>query len=461
MPRRFLVPSIVVFLLVLAGLAGPLVAPIGAQVSECSGGLVPSADGMTCVAAGDNGSAGDSGGDSDGGSTTGEDVTDGNVTSPDDAGGGATGPDAGAGAGSIGGSGSGAPAGDPTVGSGTTAPSTGGGGAPTGGAPSGGVPDGGDQTAPVGGGTGFIESPTDATSGGAGAGFDPGIVQDTIVDAVVEAAADPAPADVATGGGAALQTTAASAAYTAEAPPDGAIEALVVSVVDGDTIRVRITQTDHEDRGKSRTINLIGIDAPETIAADDPAPCFGSEATRRIKRMLPKERIVWLEQDITDRDGRGRMPRYVWFEGQRDGLTYLANELLVREGFAVAATLPPDDTLADLLADAQDAATADLRGLWAACDVDALAAAPSPEAQASPEPEAAEPEPEPETEPAASDEPAPVASTIAGPVKNCMPFATYEEAQAYYADHPEAQPNIDPDVDGLACESRFYGGDPP
>lgn len=50
------------------------------------------------------------------------------------------------------------------------------------------------------------------------------------------------------------------------------------------------------------------------------------------------------------------------------------------------------------------------------------------------------------------------ADAIDGPVGDCSPFATYEVAQAYYADHPDEQAVIDPDNDGLACEVYFGRG---
>jgi hypothetical protein len=48
-------------------------------------------------------------------------------------------------------------------------------------------------------------------------------------------------------------------------------------------------------------------------------------------------------------------------------------------------------------------------------------------------------------------------------ITDCSPFATYDEAQIYYADHPEAAPYIDPNYDGRACEVWFGvdGGVPP
>ena len=48
---------------------------------------------------------------------------------------------------------------------------------------------------------------------------------------------------------------------------------------------------------------------------------------------------------------------------------------------------------------------------------------------------------------------------ITGPVPDCTPFATYDIAQDYYANHPEEQATIDPDADGFACEV-FFGVDP-
>ena len=40
-------------------------------------------------------------------------------------------------------------------------------------------------------------------------------------------------------------------------------------------------------------------------------------------------------------------------------------------------------------------------------------------------------------------------------VADCSTFATYEAAHIYYALSPAAQPLLDPDEDGLACEIWF------
>lgn len=51
-----------------------------------------------------------------------------------------------------------------------------------------------------------------------------------------------------------------------------------------------------------------------------------------------------------------------------------------------------------------------------------------------------------------------VLARVTGPVADCSPFASYAEAQTYYADHPEAQPVIDLNGDGRACEVYFGAG---
>ena len=49
-------------------------------------------------------------------------------------------------------------------------------------------------------------------------------------------------------------------------------------------------------------------------------------------------------------------------------------------------------------------------------------------------------------------------STGGGVVSDCSAFASYDSAQTYYANHPEAQPVIDPNDDGRACEVYFGQG---
>ena len=99
---------------------------------------------------------------------------------------------------------------------------------------------------------------------------------------------------------------------------DGCIVRLVV---DGDTFRC----------GDGRKVRLIGIDSPERGQRP-----FGSRAQQALLRMLPPGSGVRLEQDVTLTDRYGRLLAYAWV-----GST-LVNETMVRGGWAVLYTVPPN-----------------------------------------------------------------------------------------------------------------------
>lgn len=211
----------------------------------------------------------------------------------------------------------------------------------------------------------------------------------------------------------------------ADAIPADATEAEVVEVVDGDTIKVRDAEGGRA--AETETVRLIGIDTPETRDPNDPGECYGAEATAYSRSLFPEGGTVWLEHDVSDTDRYDRLLRYVWIED--DGGAYLANELLVREGYAVVSTYPPDVKHVERLTDAQDAATDEQAGLWAECG-----------GADTPLDLAAEPTPTEVVEPL---------------VTECGVFGSFEEAQDYYADNPDAAPDLDPNGDGRACEIYF------
>lgn len=97
----------------------------------------------------------------------------------------------------------------------------------------------------------------------------------------------------------------------------------VISVTDGDTIKVDIN-------GKTETIRLIGIDTPETVDPRKPVQCFGVEASNKAKELLNGKKVK-LEADSTqgERDKYDRLLRYVFME---DGTFY--NKYMIAEGFA-------------------------------------------------------------------------------------------------------------------------------
>jgi micrococcal nuclease len=149
------------------------------------------------------------------------------------------------------------------------------------------------------------------------------------------------------------RTSTTSTARGLAAPLPAGDDTTVERVVDGDTLVVR---------GGVR-VRLIGVDTPETKDPRRPVQCFGREASARTAALVPPGTALRLVYDVEREDRYGRTLAYVYRAA--DGL--FLNAALVRDGYAVAATFPPDVAHADefvaLTREARDAG----RGLWSAC----------------------------------------------------------------------------------------------
>jgi micrococcal nuclease len=126
--------------------------------------------------------------------------------------------------------------------------------------------------------------------------------------------------------------------------PEGA-PCVVRSVSDGDTLTC-------EDGTRVR---LLLIDAPETAQAP-----YGTQARDALQRMLPTGSRVTLEHDVQPRDRYGRTLAYVW---TAEGV--MANLEMVRQGYAVSLTYPPNVRYVDEVRAAVEEARAARRALWA------------------------------------------------------------------------------------------------
>ena len=125
----------------------------------------------------------------------------------------------------------------------------------------------------------------------------------------------------------------------------------VAQVVDGDTFRC----------GDGRKIRLIGVDTPEKAQGE-----AGQLARRALLRYLPPGRVVRLERDVQATDRFGRVLAFVWTDAT------MVNEAMVREGWAVLYTVPPDVKYAERFRRAQKEARAGRAGLWASGGFDCL-----------------------------------------------------------------------------------------
>ena len=135
-----------------------------------------------------------------------------------------------------------------------------------------------------------------------------------------------------------------------------AANAVVERVVDGDTIVARIG-------GRSETVRLIGVDAPESVAPTRPVQCYGREASLFLADMLPAGTGISLVRDVEARDVYDRLLGYI--VRTSDGL--FVNLELVAAGYAAVLNYPPNDHYADALDRAQAEAVVSGLGLWSAC----------------------------------------------------------------------------------------------
>ena len=118
-----------------------------------------------------------------------------------------------------------------------------------------------------------------------------------------------------------------------------------MSVTDGDTLRVSLG-------GIEEPVRMIGINAHET------GECVASEASSRLAELVGGTTVT-LVSDVSDRDRFDRLLRYVYLDD------VFVNEVLVREGLALARRYEPDTAMAPVLEAAQTAAAEDGAGMWA------------------------------------------------------------------------------------------------
>jgi micrococcal nuclease len=131
--------------------------------------------------------------------------------------------------------------------------------------------------------------------------------------------------------------------------------AQVLRVVDGDTIRVRLD-------GRTERVRYIGVDTPESVKPGTPVQCFAKRAAAA-NAALVAGRSVRLVGDVEQRDRYGRLLAYVYRAS--DGL--FVNAELVRRGYAVTLTIPPNVAHAAEFGRLARGARRAGRGLWSAC----------------------------------------------------------------------------------------------
>lgn len=189
-------------------------------------------------------------------------------------------------------------------------------------------------------------------------------------------------------------------------PTVGAQTAQVVAVIDGDTVDVQID-------GETFRVRYIGMNTPEMGQ-----PCANEAMAKNSELVAGK--TVTLVKDVSETDQYGRLLRYVYVGD------LFVNAELVRQGFANAATYPPDVAHADLFVQLEAEARADGRGCWAVPPT-ATSIPPTPTTGA--------------------------AWNCSGNLYNCSDFSSCAEVMSYWNACPGDPSRLDGDNDGVPCEA--------
>lgn len=145
----------------------------------------------------------------------------------------------------------------------------------------------------------------------------------------------------------------------------------VISVTDGDTIKVKIN-------GRTETLRLIGIDTPETVDPRTVVQCFGKEASAKAKEILSGKKVR-LEADPTqgELDKYQRLLRYVYLD---DGTSF--NKWMIENGFAHEYTYNTPYKYQSEFKEAEKSAQKSKRGFWGnICNGDTTQPAAKPATQ--------------------------------------------------------------------------------
>jgi endonuclease YncB( thermonuclease family) len=136
--------------------------------------------------------------------------------------------------------------------------------------------------------------------------------------------------------------------------PGSSFEARVVSVTDGDTIKVKAAGIGVE------TIRLIGIDTPEVYGGVE---CGGREASNEMKRLASGRVTVRTDPTQDLRDRYGRLLAYVDRAGRDLGRT------MVARGLAPSYVYDREFRRYPSYLAAENRARAARRGSWKRCNI--------------------------------------------------------------------------------------------
>lgn len=127
----------------------------------------------------------------------------------------------------------------------------------------------------------------------------------------------------------------------------------VIKVTDGDTFVI------DDGTEKGARVRLIGVDTPESRKTGRKVVGYYGREAKEFSTKFLLNKMVRLDFDVNKYDQYMRLLAYVYLE---DGT--FVNEYLVKNGYAMVMTVPPNVKFSELFLKCQQEARENNRGLW-------------------------------------------------------------------------------------------------
>lgn len=149
-------------------------------------------------------------------------------------------------------------------------------------------------------------------------------------------------------------------ALVSEQVPKDCDEAIVERVVDGDTLKLRLKESNKVVR-----MRLLSVDTPESVKEGvEPQP-YSKEASNFAKETLKENDTVYIEYDGDDKtDKYDRYLGYLWYFNNEDNNWQMFNKTIIEKGLARVGYVYSQKKHLDELYEAQDKAKKEKLNIW-------------------------------------------------------------------------------------------------
>ena len=142
--------------------------------------------------------------------------------------------------------------------------------------------------------------------------------------------------------------------------PEGSEEASVERVVDGDTMKLNL-----KNSNEVITLRLLLVDTPESVKPGVDPQAYAIEASNFAKEVLQVNDTVYIEYDSGSKTDRyGRHLGYLWYYSKENNSWQMFNKTIIEKGFARVGYIYSQKKYLDTLNEAQDKAKNSKLNIW-------------------------------------------------------------------------------------------------